>query len=152
MTLSEKEFNIYIKSIGKIICYPSFTSTSLKDNNFYPIFVEKINCKYVKLIIDQNNSKSVISIGEIAEHKNEYEYLFVPFSFFKITKVQKGLGTPENPHIIYLMALNSDKPIEEMFLDFMQNETDNLDPEGLDMLKLTDNDTKIIINPDLFTK
>ena len=50
------------------------------------------------------------------------------------------------------MALNSDKPIEEMFLDFMQNETDNLDPEGLDMLKLTDNDTKIIINPDLFTK
>ena len=33
-------------------------------------------------------------------------------------------------------------------LEFMQNETDNLDPEGLDMLKLTNNNsTTLIINP-----
>ena len=152
MTLSEEDFNIYTKSKGKIICYPSFTSTSLIENSFVPIFVEKNNYKYVKLIIEQNNSKSVISIRDIAEHKNENEYLFVPFSFFKILDAKKGLGTQENPHIIHLMALNSDKPIEEMILDFMQNETDNLDPEGLDMLMLTNNDKTIIINPNLFSK
>ena len=37
-----------------------------------------------------------------------------------------------------------------MYLDFMQNEKDNLDPEGLDMIKLTnDNSTTLIINPEL---
>ena len=32
-------------------------------------------------------------------------------------------------------------------LIFMENETDNLDPEGLDMLRLTNNDTTIFLNP-----
>ena len=37
-----------------------------------------------------------------------------------------------------------------MYLDFMQNYSDNLDPEGLDMLILTnDNSTTLIINPEL---
>ena len=30
-----------------------------------------------------------------------------------------------------------------MFMDFMENEIDNLDPEGLDMLLLVNNDPKI---------
>ena len=38
-----------------------------------------------------------------------------------------------------------------MFLEFMGNETDNLDLEGLDMLKLCNSDTKIIINPKLLS-
>ena len=33
-----------------------------------------------------------------------------------------------------------------MFDYFMNNETDNLSPEGLDFLLLTNNDTKIIFN------
>ena len=49
------------------------------------------------------------------------------------------------------MALNSDKPIEDIFIDFMESETDNLDPQGLDMLKLCDSDTKIILNPMLLS-
>ena len=36
-----------------------------------------------------------------------------------------------------------------MFLDYMENETDNLDPEGIEMLKLCDENTKIILNPKL---
>ena len=36
-----------------------------------------------------------------------------------------------------------------MIFDFMINETDNLDPEGLDMLKLINGNFKICINPDL---
>ena len=50
-------------------------------------------------------------------------------------------------NIIYLTALSSEKPIEDMFLEFMENETDNLDPEGLDILRTVNNDTTLIINP-----
>ena len=45
-----------------------------------------------------------------------------------------------------MLALTSDKPIEEMFLYFIQNETDNLNPEGLDMLLLSNRNEKIIFN------
>ena len=106
----------------------------------------------MKLLINQNNCKSVVSISKISESPNEKEYLFPPFSFFKVLEVKQGLGTKSNPHTIYLSALNSEKPIEEMILDFILKETDNLDPEGLDMLCLTNNDNTIIINPNLFQK
>ena len=33
----------------------------------------------------------------------------------------------------------------------MENETDNLDPEGLDLFILTNNDTKIILNQQLIS-
>ena len=36
-----------------------------------------------------------------------------------------------------------------MILDFIKNETDNLDPEGLKMFKLYDNNTKMFLNPNL---
>ena len=49
--------------------------------------------------------------------------------------------------MIHLLALNTDKSIEEMFLNFFDNETDNLNPEGLDLLILSENKTKIIFNP-----
>lgn len=78
--------------------------------------------------------------------KNIYFFLF---SFFKIKDVKVDKGTKGHPHIINLIALNSEKPIEEMFLDYMENETDNLDPEGIEMLKLCDENTKIILNPNL---
>ena len=106
----------------------------------------------VLLIIETNNTKSAISISEFSEFENEEEYLFVPFSFFKITKVEFKQGTFDDPHIIHLIALNSDKPVEEMFYNFFENETDNLNQEGLDFLLLTDNQTKIIFNDIYLTK
>ena len=75
------------------------------------------------------------------------KYLFLPFSFFKIKKVELNKGTIQNPHIIHLIALNSKKPIEEMFLDFVKKETDALNPEGLDFLLLKNNGKKLILNP-----
>ena len=39
-----------------------------------------------------------------------------------------------------------------MFYNFIQNETDNLNPEGLDLLLLADNKTKIIFNNIYLTK
>ena len=151
MYLSPEDFNIYLQSIGKVICYPSFTSTSLIENSFIPNCVNK-NDQFVRLIIEQNNSKSVVSISHISKFPKEKEYLFLPFSFFKIKDIEIGKDNKRNPHIIHLIAINSEKPIEEMFLDFMSTETDNLDPEGLDMLQLCEDDTKIILNPNLLSK
>ena len=47
------------------------------------------------------------------------------------------------------MAINSEESIEEMIIKFMENVTDNLDPEGLEILQLDEFDTKIIINNEL---
>ena len=42
----------------------------------------------------------------------------------------------------------TEKPIEEMFLDFIEKETDNLDPEGLEMLRIpNNNNTTLVLNP-----
>ena len=67
------------------------------------------------------------------------------FFFFKIT----GLDT--NFYSIYLTALYSEKPLEEMFVEFMENETDNLDLERLDILQFGNNNN-LILNPDLKKK
>ena len=96
----------------------------------------------VTLIIQQNNSHSIIDISKESKF-NEGEFLFLPFSFFKIT------GVNEYYKIIYLTALNTEKPIEEMFLDFMEKEIDNLDFEGLDILQLTNEGKTLILNPRL---
>ena len=93
-----------------------------------------------------NKTKSVVSISEFSNFPNEEEYLFLPFSFFKIKKFLRKEGAKENPHIIYLIALNTEKPTEEMFYDFMINETDNLSPEGLDLLIFKSSGTKIVFN------
>ena len=146
MRITKEEFTIYLNSIGKVICYPSFTSTSSK-NLLYCPFGSDPNLILVKLIIQQNNCKSIISIRDLSEHPSEEEYLCLPFTFFKITNVECKTVNIIHSDIIYLTALNSQKPIEDMFLEFMENETDNLDPEGLDMLRLTNNDTTIFLNP-----
>ena len=144
MYLDPKDIKLYQQSIGKVICYPAFTSTSLNDK-FKP---KKWNDTYelVCLEIEQNNTKAVVSISKDSTFKQEEEYLFLPFSFFKIVYVKLGKGNVDEPHIIYLKALNSDKPIEEMFADFMKNQTDSLNPEGLDLLVLTNNSETIAFN------
>ena len=87
MYLMPEDFNIYLNSIGEVICYPSFTSTSLVEKYFSPDPSNKDE-QLVELIIEQNNSKSVVSISEISKFPKEKEYLFLPFSFFKIKYVK----------------------------------------------------------------
>ena len=132
MDIPQNDFNVYKNSIGRVICYPSFTSTSCDINGFIK--------KNTLLIINSNNSKSVVSIGNYSVYEDEKEYLFLPFSFFKITDVKVGQGTYSNPHKIYLIAMYSEKPIEEMFLHFFEKYSDSLDSEGLDILKLNNNE------------
>ena len=151
MYLDPKDIKLYKESIGKIICYPAFTSTSLKKNSFTP---KKWNNAHelVLLEIEQNNTKSVVSISQDSVFEKEKEYLFLPFSFFKITDVKLREGNIDKHHTIYLKALESEKPIEEMFFDFMNNETDSLNPEGLDLLVLKNNSEKIALNEAYLSK
>ena len=146
MYLTMNDIKLYEKSVGKVICYPSFTSTSIIKNGFIPNSYGDNN-QLVQLIIEQNNTKSTVSIREFSVFQKEEKYLFLPFSFFKIINVQIKSGTINDPHIINLIALNSDKPLEDIFLEFFKKVTDNLNPEGLDLLILTENNTKIILNP-----
>ena len=48
------------------------------------------------------------------------EYLCLPFTFFRIDNLEKNINNNIYCNI-YLTALNSEKPIEDMYLDFMQN-------------------------------
>ena len=146
MYLNQNDIKLYEKSVGKVICYPSFSSSSIKKDGFTP-FKYNPNDELVLLIINQNNTKSTVLISQFSNFPNEEEYLFLPFSFFKIQKIELKQGSKINPHLIYLIALNSDQPIEEMFLNFFTKKTDNLNPEGLDLLNLSENKTKIIFNP-----
>ena len=91
-------------------------------------------------------NKIIVLISEFSEFPEEEEYLFLPFSFFKIKKVELKKGSKDDPHLIHLLALDSDKPIEEMFSDFITKETDNLNPERLDFLLLKNNRKKIEFN------
>ena len=151
MYLNPNDIKLYKQSIGRVICYPSFTSTSKGKDNYTPTKYEP-NTELVLLIIEKQYNKSAISISEFSEFPEEEEYLFVPFSFFKILKVELNEGSFSDPHIIHLFALNSDEPVEDMFYNFIKNETDNLNPEGLDFLLLTSRSTKIIFNDVYLTK
>ena len=129
MKISEDDFQVYQNSIDKVICFPSFTSTSSSINGFGGFDLNLL------LTIDSNYSKSVVSIEELSTFNSEKEYLFLPFSFFKIKNVYKKSGTSLDPHIVYMVALESDRPVEEMFYEWFKNYSDSLDPEGLDILE-----------------
>ena len=143
--INKEDIKLYKNSEGRVICYPAFTSTSIEANAYTPYKVNPSD-ELVQLIIEQNNTKSAVSISEFSKYPDEKEYLFLPFSFFKIKNVEIHSGSKDNPHIVNLIAIETDKPIEEMFVHFFKNETDGLNPEGLDMLKLCNNNTKIVFN------
>jgi hypothetical protein len=150
MTLFKEDINLYESSVGRVFCYPSFTSTSLIRGQFTPTG-DKSGKEVVILEIKQNGAKNAISVEEYSKYKGEKEYIFPPFSFFKISGFKRNEGTPKNPHIIQLLSIKMDKPLEETFEDFFIKETDNLDPEGLDMLILCDNNEKIEVNKKYYT-
>ena len=146
MYISTEELNIYKNSIGNIFCYPSFTSTSIKRNAYIPLS-QGLDKVFFELWIHQNNSPSIICIKELSKNQNEEEYLCLPFTFFKIINVEEKMEGNIFSRILHLSALNLEKPIEEMILNFIEKEGDNLDPEGLEMLKLDSTGTALILNP-----
>ena len=78
--ISLDEVNNYSSSIRKVMCFRSFTSSSIEDG-FYSL-TKNPSGHLVKLIIKQNETKYVASIGNYSIFKSEKEYLFLLFSFF----------------------------------------------------------------------
>ena len=137
MVLKSKDYEKYKNNIGELICYPAFTSISEKDMIKYsfptPMAIGVNNLKsddiYVVLYIEYkcNNSSyptPCINVSYDSVNSNEKEYIFPPFSFFKIEKVENRIGKIDNPHIIYLTVPNKKVLIE---FEIKNNKTVNYD-------------------------
>ena len=119
MTIKLSDYYMYKISIGELICYPSFTSTSEKDISKYnfPTNIAKNVNKLtpndisIVLIIDykcknflffNNYPTPCVNASQYSVNSGEEEYIFPPFSFFKIEWIEERDGSPDNPHIIYM--------------------------------------------------
>ena len=108
-----------------IICFPSFTSTSLNENlNFKPTNnSKKINNNeieeknFVKMIISYNPQGECIPQGldvtNESKYSHEKEILLFPFTFLKIDKVEINTGKENDKHYIYLTIINKGDILEE---------------------------------------
>ena len=127
-----RKMNIPIKDLysydlfeGKIICFPAFTSTSIYKDAFYfnPIekhktmhgFVNREKHILLKIYYKFNEAYQCpcFNIQECSKFKDEKEYLFNPFSFFKILKIIMNEGTEENPVIIELKVIPKTKDFQK---------------------------------------
>ena len=108
-----------------IICFPSFTSTTLKENlNFKPSNKSKhINNigemeekNYVKMIISYNPVgwcvPQGLDVSDESQFSHEKEILLFPFTFMKIDKVEIHTGKQNDKHYIYLTIINKENVLE----------------------------------------
>ena len=127
LIISIKDLYAYDLFEGKIICFPSFTSTSINPDAFEFSYVKthkltiyskiyindiektairdkcvllKFNYKY-----NENNVCPAFDINNLSEFENEKEFLFPPFSFFRISKFNSAKGTSLDPIIIELEVI-----------------------------------------------
>ena len=107
-----------------IICFPSFTSTTLNEKlNFIPSEIaNKINNSdieeksYVKMIIRYNPQcfckPQGIDISDKSKFKIEKEILLFPFTFLKIDKVEIHSGKENDRHLIFMTIINKGDALE----------------------------------------
>ena len=106
---SQIDFYQYKINLGHIVCFPSLTSTSSQLIGFKPTNLankannNKQDSLIVKMIFNYNYSKGDISPGIIVEDKktkngtylssnpNEKEIILFPFTFARITKLEKEI-------------------------------------------------------------
>jgi hypothetical protein len=72
MNLYKEDINLYESSIGRVFCYPSFTSTSLSRGMFTPTG-DNTDCETVLLEIKQNGTKNAISVEEFAKNMTTFK-------------------------------------------------------------------------------
>lgn len=117
------DFYLYHLSLNDIICFISFTSTTiLKNLNFKSTYNSKLvnNSKstdlFVKMIIRYNYEYGNISPGIYIKDESsiskEEEVILFPFTFYKISKIEERKGTINDKHIIYLDIINKNKIFE----------------------------------------
>ena len=131
LTMSYINLSFYERNINNIITFPSLISCSEKKNiaecfcgrkkslsypgKFYPIEKRKKEGKFsVLIIIDYQYKKdwvpSAFSVIDLSENKFEKEYIFQPFSFYKIQNIEIDFDKYEAN--IYLMNVGKKKILE----------------------------------------
>ena len=125
MTIKLSDFLLYKIFIGELICYPAFTSTSEKDISKYnfptttAININDLTPNDVSIVLminyickSSSNSTPCVDVEEHSVNAGEREFIFPPFSFYKIEKVVENGGVPNDPHIIYLSVPNKKNLLE----------------------------------------
>ena len=115
MTIKLSDFLLYKIYIGELICYPAFTSTSEEDMTKYDfptataINVNELSPSDVSVVLiikynctSSSNATPCINVEEFSVNAGEKEFIFPPFSFFKIENVVEKGGKPDDPHVIYM--------------------------------------------------
>ena len=133
LIISIKDLYSYDIFENHIICFPSFTSTSIDENAFpYPeikkhnssMFKDKeLNnnfgqyrekCVLLKIYYkyDELNQCPAFDIKYCSHFHNEKEFVFPPFSFFRILKFNSNSGTSEDPVVIELEVIPRKQNLE----------------------------------------
>ena len=125
MTIKLSDFLYYKIFKGELICYPAFTSTSEEDITKYnfptstAISVNGLTPNDISVVLNiryncksSSNSSPCVNVVEYSVNAGEKEFIFPPFSFFKIERVVENSGTPGDPHIIYMTVPNKKNPLE----------------------------------------
>ena len=144
VTMDRLDLYAYQFCEGDIICFTSFTSTTIKkDLKFKSTNIsKKINNNneeksYVKMIISYNpKGKCVpqgLDVSNESIYSNEKEILLFPFTFLKIDKVEINTGKQNDKHYIYMTIINKGD-----ILEYGLNNNYSF--------KLVENGTKIIID------
>ena len=146
LIMNKLDLYSYIFNENDIICFPSFTSTTINENlNFKPSKnAKKINNivnigdkNYVKMIISYNPEGYCVpqglDISEESKYSKEKEILLFPFTFLKIDKVEIHSGTENDKHSIYMTIINRGNKLEDALNDNFS-------------FKLVENGTKLIID------
>ena len=145
VTMDRLDLYAYQFCEGDIICFTSFTSTTIKkDLKFKSTSIsKKLNNNnneeksYVKMIISYNpKGKCVpqgLDVSNESIYSNEKEILLFPFTFLKIDKVEINTGKQNDKHYIYMTIINKGD-----ILEYGLNNNYSF--------KLIENGTKIIID------
>ena len=140
--LNPLDFYTYTLSEKEIICFPSFTSTSLKLDNTFSVTcngkevnnIDDKDCINVKMIFHYIYEKDCISPGidvsSDSVFKGEKEVLLLPFTFVKFNKIEKK----DDKNYIFDFTIINRKKILEF----------ELRNKGIDDIKK--NMTKLVLN------
>ena len=137
---SEFDFYLYKMNLNHIVCFPSITSTSLKEVKFKTTpLCQKINNKgmnlkdmiKVKMIFNYKHREDYISPGIIvsnnkgkdgdylSQHHEEFEVILFPFTFARITDIKSDVSN--NITKIYFDIINRIGYLEYTLRDNVEN-------------------------------
>ena len=135
LLISIKDLYAYDLFEGRVVCFPAFTSTSIDPDAFdFPVVKKhkltnyskmfpsdkektytKDKCVLIKFNYKYKESDvcPAFDINGVSEFENEKEFLFPPFSFFRISKYNSTKGTRDDPIIIELEVIPKKKILEK---------------------------------------